>query len=315
MATLDLYSVDDELVWWCLGSQNSTIIFSIAKELFKGQAFDTYQNSAWLAMDDAFIAIQPSPAHPDILILCGFSIPNAKSEKNEWFTGQYKGFRSAYDAYLKYVKGGSNNRGQIPTANTNTSTTDSTDEAKVDILYKSFSHELAWFKDTFLKYYPNTHKAVANFASEQELKAFDANVFSLFLNHWEYAISQGVIGNSQSTKNNFIAKMKADMAKAANSLYDVDIVSLPDDDQNPTLKNEAFSAMGSFGLFRSNNNIPLTSDDIASIKKGPLSESDRSFLASLDLSKVGSSLSPAAYCKLVEIITSNINMNDVIKSK
>lgn len=107
VATLDLYSVDGELVWWSLGSQNPTIIITIAKELFKGEAFDSYQNSAWLVTDDAFIVIQPSLAHPDILILCGFSIPIAKSNKNEWFTGQYKGFRSAYDAYLKYFKGAS----------------------------------------------------------------------------------------------------------------------------------------------------------------------------------------------------------------
>jgi len=102
IANLGLYSVDDELVWWTIGSQNSAIAFTIARELFKGQSFETYQESAWLVADDVFIAISPDYRHEGLYIH-GFSIEFAESKKNIWITGQYNALRSAYDAYLKYI--------------------------------------------------------------------------------------------------------------------------------------------------------------------------------------------------------------------
>ena len=104
IAALDLYSVDGEVVWWCISSQNPTIIFTIAKQLYKDKSFETYQNSAWLVTDDAFIFIQPSPAHREYLLLSGFDTAFVKSGKNGWITGQYEAFYSGYDAYVKYIK-------------------------------------------------------------------------------------------------------------------------------------------------------------------------------------------------------------------
>ena len=95
--------VDNKLVWWALGSRNSSIIITFAKELFKGQSFETYQESAWLISDDAFIAIKPDRNH-EFLYIQGFSVPFADSKENIWVTGQYNAFRSEYDAYLKYYK-------------------------------------------------------------------------------------------------------------------------------------------------------------------------------------------------------------------
>ena len=103
IANLGLYSVDDELVWWTIGSQNSSIAFTIARELFKDQSFETYQESAWLVTEDAFIAITPDYRHEGLYIH-GFSIAFAESKKNIWITGQYNALRSTYDAYLKYIK-------------------------------------------------------------------------------------------------------------------------------------------------------------------------------------------------------------------
>jgi hypothetical protein len=104
-ARLNIFAADNKLVYWNIGSQNSDVTFSIARQLFPDASFEVDRDSAWLMTSDAFVAIAPDYKKENMFLNC-FSLAYSKSKKNPWITGQFNAFLSGYNTYIKYIKNG-----------------------------------------------------------------------------------------------------------------------------------------------------------------------------------------------------------------